>query len=86
VGGKLIWVGWEPSSHNTARIPVTEFVDGYFSVTQRGGLLGQVGQGYAIAPDIPREFSLSGPPVSWMGPIQNMDGTFRFKNPLFCVD
>lgn len=78
-GGELTWIVWEPSSHNTARIPVTEFVDGYFSVPQKGSF-GQMGQGFVISePDIPRAFSLSGLHVPWMGPVQNMEGTFRFK-------
>lgn len=78
-GGELTWIGWEPSSHNTARIPAAKFVDGYFSVPQKGSF-GQMGHGFIISEtDIPRGFSLSGPHVPWMGPVQNMDGNFRFK-------
>jgi len=56
---------------------VSEFVDGYFSVPERAAT-GPTGQGFMIEPDIPRGFSLSGPPVPWVGPVHHMDGTFRF--------
>ena len=91
-GGKFVVVtprqeeveelSWEPSSHNTARIPISEFIDGYFSVPQQRGALGGVGEGFIIEEDIPRGFSLSGPPVSWMAQVPNVDASFRFDRLL----
>ena len=80
--GEFEELDWEPGSHNTARIPISEFTDGYFSVPQQRGALGAVVEGFMIEEDIPRGLSLSGPPVSWIGQVHNVDGTFRFKSPV----
>jgi hypothetical protein len=72
---------WEPSSHNTARIQLSEFEDGYFSALT-GGEAGNKGGTIRFDSSIPKDCApLSGrAPFPWLQDTVNIQVGFRYDS------
>ena len=69
---------WEPNSHNTARIPISEFEDGYFSVVGLADMTSTESL-LKVESGIPRHFNslIGASPIAWYQEV--LDGHTGFR-------